>query len=101
VELLIGKRRQTTVDVGVNHINPATDAGQNRLFVNFNTQQPPVAALAESSQQPASAATRIQDAGVGRNQLDDRVVVDPVVAENAGGRKGWGLGNRASASPGT
>ena len=58
-----------------------------------------MAAVAQPRQQPARAATEIQHAGAGRNQVEDRFVIQPVMVEDAGGwQRGEGRGERGRVS---
>ena len=83
VELPVGEGRQPVVQVGLHDVQPAADAGQDRLLVQLDAHDVPAAVAAQPGQQPAVAAAQVQHAGAGRNQLDDRVVVQAAAVEDA------------------
>ena len=56
------KRGQAAVEVGLDDIQSAANAGQNRLLVQFHADDPPMPALAQPRQQSAGAAAEVQNA---------------------------------------
>ena len=71
IELSVGKGGQALVEVGLDHIQPAADAGQHRLFVEFDAHQaarprsrsrassPPVPQPRSSTLEPGGIRSRI------------------------------------------
>ena len=84
VELAVGEGRQSFVQVGLHHIQPAADASHDRLLVPFDAHDLVMLALAEPGQKFAAAAAEIEHARFRRNQIEDRVVIQSAVLENAG-----------------
>ncbi len=85
VELPVGEGGQTLVQIGLDHVQPAADAGQDGLFVQFDAHDAAETAFAQSGQQSARAAAQVQHAGSRRYQLHDCIVIQPVVMEDAFG----------------
>ncbi len=83
VELPGGEGGKPVIEVGLHHVQPAADAGQNRPFVQLDAHDLAAAAAPQPGQEAAVAAAQVQHARAGRNQLDDRIVVQAAAMENA------------------
>ena len=80
----VGEGAQALVQVGLDHIQAAADAGEDLLLVQFHADQAPMVGLLQPGQQRAGAAAEVEHAGARRDQFDDAVVVEPVLVEDAG-----------------
>ena len=98
VELAVGKSGEPLVQVGLHHVEPAADAGHDRLLVPLDAHDLVMIAIAEPSQEFARAAAEVQYARLRRDQVEDRVIIEAAVLEDAGvgggGERGEGRGER-------
>src|ERR1035437_4831188 len=67
------------VQVSLDDIQAAADAGEDLLLVQLHADQAPMVGLPQPDQQRAGAAAQVEHTGAGRNQLGDALVVEPVV----------------------
>ena len=85
VKLPVGKRPEALVQVGLDHIQPATDGGEDLLLVQLDSDQAAVVGLPQPGQQRARAAAEVEHTGTRRDQFGDALVVEPVLVKDAGG----------------
>ena len=84
IELRVLERGQAVVEVGLSHVQPAPDAGQHGLLIQFDPGQPRVPSLAQPGQQCSVAAAKIEHARRRRDQFRNQIIVQPARMKNAG-----------------
>ena len=84
VKLPGGEGAEALVQVGLDDIQAAADAGEDLLLVQLDADQAAMVGLPQPGQQRAGAAAQVEHAGARRDQFGDALIIEPVLVEDAG-----------------